>query len=136
MRFYYPFVPSLPQRLNAWKRQEERVDLAWKGGHRVQFPGLRMAPRHLVMRHYLFLSVEHAVEKYLQRGGYVTSGLERGWHSWRARLDPERIALPRQSELRRYVSDDLLDRAEPWVKEVLADAVRDAVRAALAAPEH
>lgn len=33
MRWYYPFLPSFPNRLNAWKKQERRVDLAWSGGH-------------------------------------------------------------------------------------------------------
>ncbi len=27
MRHYYPFLPSFPHRLNAWKRQEQRVEL-------------------------------------------------------------------------------------------------------------
>jgi glycosyltransferase involved in cell wall biosynthesis len=130
MRFYYPFVPTLPHRLNAWKRQEERVDLAWMAGHRVQFPGLRMAPRNLVMRHYLILSVEHAVEKYILSGGFADDGVDRGWHDWRANLAADLIALPSQSELRRYISDDLLDRSQPARRHVLADAVPRAVREA------
>ena len=31
MRHYYPFLPWFPHRLNAWKRQEQRVDLTWMG---------------------------------------------------------------------------------------------------------
>jgi glycosyltransferase involved in cell wall biosynthesis len=128
MRSYYPFVPSFPHRLNAWKRQDERVDLASLAGHRVQFPGLRMAPRNLIMRHHLFLSVEHAVEKYILSGGFANDGVERGWHAWRSRLSGDLIQLPSQSELRRYISDDLLDRSNPRTRHVLSDAVPEAVK--------
>jgi hypothetical protein len=44
MRWYYPFGAKFPHRLNAWKRQATRVNLATNGGHLVSFPGLRMAP--------------------------------------------------------------------------------------------
>jgi hypothetical protein len=123
MRSYYPFVPKFPHRLNAWKRQDERVDLSATAGHRVQFEGLRMAPRQLVMRHYQFLSVEHSVEKYILSGGFVG----RPWHEWRPRLRPDLIELPSQSELRTYVSDELLDRSEPRTHHFLAAAVTDDV---------
>ena len=36
--WYYPFLPSFPHRLNAWKKQPLKVDLASSGGHRVDFP--------------------------------------------------------------------------------------------------
>ena len=39
MRHYYPYSPGRPDRLNAWKRQDARVDLAASGGHQVSFPG-------------------------------------------------------------------------------------------------
>ncbi len=123
MRFYYPYLPSFPHRLNAWKRQDERVDLGGSAGHRVRFPGLRMAPRQLVMRHHLFLSVDHAVEKYILSGGFADAGVGRGWHDWRPQIRAELIELPSESELRRYVSDDLLDRSEPRKHHVLSGAI-------------
>jgi hypothetical protein len=128
MRAYYPFVPAFPHRLNAWKKQEQRVELAWSAGHRLRFPGLLMSPRHLIMRHHLFLSVEHAIEKYILSGGFADAGIDRGWHAWRPRIDADLITLPSQKELRHYVSDELLDRSEPWRRHVLADAVPRAVR--------
>jgi hypothetical protein len=82
------------------------------------------------MRHYLILSVEHAVEKYILSGGFADDGVDRGWHDWRANLAADLIALPSQSELRRYISDDLLDRSQPARRHVLADAVPRAVREA------
>lgn len=112
MRWYYPFLPAFPHRLNAWKRQAVRVDLASHAGHRVDFPGLRMYPRSFPMRHYLFLSLSHAIRKYV-RARYDPLAVQSGWHGWRARLRADTIRLPSQNELRAYVSDDELDPSDP-----------------------
>jgi glycosyltransferase involved in cell wall biosynthesis len=112
MRWYYPFAPYLPHRLNAWKRQPERVDLASTGGHQVSFPGLRMYPESLVMRHYLFLSEAHAVRKFVQQT-YAPEEVQHGWFGKRATLRPEMIKLPKQADLRPFLSDDKLDDSEP-----------------------
>ena len=117
MRWYYPFLRWFPHRLNAWKRQPERVDLASSGGHRVQFPRLRMYPESFKMRHYLFLSVPHAIRKYVGRS-YDTTEVQKGWHGWRARLIAEKIELPSQKELRLYTSDDKLDSFNPRTRHV------------------
>jgi glycosyltransferase involved in cell wall biosynthesis len=117
MRWYYPFLPWFPHRLNAWKRQPERVELAPSGGHGVRFPGLRMYPESFKMRHYLFLSVPHAIRKYVERS-YDPEEVHNGWHGWRARLIAERIELPSQEELRFYTSDDELDPSEPRTRHV------------------
>jgi glycosyltransferase involved in cell wall biosynthesis len=120
MRWYYPFLPSFPHRLNAWKRQVDRVDLASEGGHRVSFPGLRMWPNSFPMRHYLFLSVPHALEKYTCRN-YDPLEVERGWHGARANLNPAQIRLPSQRMMRYYESDDTLDPSNPRVCHYLFD---------------
>ena len=97
MRWYYPFQRSFPQwrphRRNAWKRQAEKVDLAGRGGHRVRFPGLRLYPQFFKMRHYIFLSVPHALCKWVDRN-YDETAVEKGWHGLRASLTPEKIRLP------------------------------------------
>jgi glycosyltransferase involved in cell wall biosynthesis len=121
MHWYYPFSPSYPNRLNAWKRQDELVDLASSGGHRVDFPGLKMYPEPFPMRHYLFLSVEHAIRKYVKRS-YDPLEVDAGWHRRRAALRAEDIALLSENELRRYVSDDALDPSEPWTEHPLFSA--------------
>ena len=112
MRRYYPFLPWSPHRLNAWRRQPARVELAWYGGHRVRFPGLRVAPTLFPMRHYPFLSVAHFLDKYTRRL-YDPAELRRGWWGWRSRLKPDLIRLPAQDELRLYTSDDELDPSNP-----------------------
>jgi glycosyltransferase involved in cell wall biosynthesis len=117
MRWYYPFLPAFPHRLNAWKRQPQRVELAWSGGHKVRFPGLRMYPESFKMRHYLFLDVAHAIRKYAGRS-YDAAEVQKGWHGWRPRLVPEKIELPSRKELRLYTSDDELDPSHPRTRHV------------------
>lgn len=119
MRSYYPVLPRFPHRLNAWKRQPERVELAWRGGHEVRFPGRRAYPTEFKLRHYLFLSREHAIQKYGYRDHHP-SGAEAGWHGWRrkvqtpkARENPELLVLPSERDLRVYTTDDELDASNP-----------------------
>jgi glycosyltransferase involved in cell wall biosynthesis len=119
MRWYYPFARTFPQRRNAWKRQPERVELARSGGHRVRFPGLRMYPESFKMRHYLFLSVPHALSKYINRK-YDATEVEKGMHRMRASLTPEKIKLPSQKQLRHYTSDDELDPSNPLTRHLWA----------------
>jgi glycosyltransferase involved in cell wall biosynthesis len=111
LRTYYPFAPRHPNRLNAWKATED-VDLASRGGHLVRFADLKMRPQSFPMKHYLFLSVPHAIEKYVERR-YDPGEVESGWHGWRARLDAADIRLPSESELRQTRSAEDLDPSEP-----------------------
>ena len=126
MRWYYPFLPTFPHRLNAWKRQSVPVELAWSGGHQVRFSGLRMFPQSFKMRHYLFLSVANAIRKYINRNYDPKEVEEKGWSRWRAALKPEMIELPAQSELRTYVSDEYLDASNPRSQNYLAELVSKA----------
>jgi glycosyltransferase involved in cell wall biosynthesis len=121
MRRYYPFLPAFPHRLNAWKRQPERVDLASEAGHRVSFPGLRMAPDSFVLRHYLFLSVQHAIHKYANRRHSPTALADK-WHGWRERFNEQMIELPSETALRTYVSDDVLDPSHPRTRHYINDS--------------
>ena len=120
MHWYYPFLPAFPNRLNAWKRQPERVELAWSAGHQVRFRGLQMFPESFPMRHYLFLSVPHAIEKYVDRR-YDPQEVAAGWHRARTRLRPELIRLPSEVELRRYRGDGPLDSTSPRTQHYLFD---------------
>jgi len=123
MRSYYPFRPWFPHHVKAWKRQGERVDLASSAGHRVEFSGLSLAPWSFPMRHYLFLSRQHAVEKYVRRT-YDPTEVARGWSGWRVGLRPEMVRLPPSSELRTYNGDDTLDPDHPWTEHYLASVRR------------
>lgn len=115
MRTYYPFLPKFPHRLNAWKAAAE-VELG--DGHRVKFPGLRMYPQSFRMKHYLFLSVDHAVEKYV-RQRYDQAAVDSGWHGWRASIDAGEIRLPSLADVRVSRTDDDLDPSAPRVKHYI-----------------
>jgi glycosyltransferase involved in cell wall biosynthesis len=118
MRHYYPFS-SAPQ-VKAWKRQRDPVEFASSGGHQIQFSGLRLWPQNFIMKHYLFLSVAHAHRKYVEKH-YDPSEVAMGWHRARAALRPEFIKLPRQSELRAFISNDQLDASSPRRRHYLFD---------------
>lgn len=123
MRHYYPFARSFPFQVKAWKKQPVRVALAKSGGHRVSFPNQLIYPESFKMRHYPFLSVEHALAKYLGRS-YDPEELRRGWHGWRSRLAAERAQLPSQTGLNVYTSDDELDPSNPRTEHVTQSWVR------------
>jgi hypothetical protein len=126
LRTYYSFCPSFPHQLKAWKAADApRPDLASSGGHRVTFSGLRMHPRSFPMRHYLFLSIPHAVEKYVERE-YDPAEVKRGWHGWRANLKAEDIRLPSDSQMRVAGPEEELDLSRPrprhWIDELPVSA--------------
>ena len=122
MRWYYPFAPWFPHRCNAWKRQNGPVDLVTEAGHVVGFPGLRMAPASLYMRHYLFISRRHALEKFVERR-FEPDEVDDGWFGWRPSLRPEMILLPSITELRPYVADHRLDSSQPLTRHMLEDSM-------------
>jgi hypothetical protein len=122
MRWYYPFRPFARHQVKAWKRQPERVDLAAGGGHRVEFPDRRIYPDTFPMRHYLFLSRQHVVEKYVQRR-YAEEELARGWHGARARLTVDQVSFPPERELRVFTSVAALDAREPRTSHWLFEGV-------------
>lgn len=113
LRTYYPFQPSPLHQLKAWKASAAgRPDLASSGGHKVDFPGRRIHPESFPMKHYLFLSVPHAIEKYVQRR-YDPDEVESGWHGWRAGLAAEDIRLPGEAELHEARAGEGLDPSKP-----------------------
>ena len=124
MRWYYPFLPAFPHRLNAWKKQPGRVDLDGRGGHLVSFPGLRMYPQSFPMRHYLFLSIPHVIEKYIRRK-FDPVEAKRGRGGWRRWLTEEMLQLPSESQMRAYGLDGLLDPSQPLKRHLIAPLTND-----------
>jgi len=120
MRWYYPFLPKSQNQVKAWRRSSGPVDLAWSGGHRVRFNGVKVYPLTFPMRHYLFLSVSHLIEKYVEKI-YDPTEVRRGWHGWRNRINLERVTLPSQAELRVYTADDELDPSSPRRKHFIEE---------------
>ncbi|MEQ1700901.1 MAG: glycosyltransferase family 2 protein, partial [Ilumatobacteraceae bacterium] len=72
------------------------------------------------MKHYLFLSHEHAARKYAGRLYSAEEVEQRGWHGWRAALRSSDITLPSLTDgLRVTSSDDDLDPSNPWTQHWL-----------------
>src|SRR5687768_16603509 len=87
MHWYYPFAQRYPHRLNAWKKQNRRwpgakaflrelvrnhrlppsVNLRDSGGHVIQFPGIKPYPVDFKLKHYIVLSLDHAIQKYVKK---------------------------------------------------------------------
>lgn len=111
MRWYYPFAPRPLHLVRAWKRQPS-VDLGSTGGHQASFRGRRISPQTLFLRHYLILSRDHMLRKYVSRR-YDAGEVRKGWHGWRARLTPDEIRLPSQADLRFTAADADLDTSSP-----------------------
>jgi glycosyltransferase involved in cell wall biosynthesis len=112
MRWYYPFAGRDLHLVRGWKRQPQPVDLASSGGHVVRFPDWRLSPRRFRLCHYLFLSPEHALRKYVRKT-YDSEEVRDGWHGWRATLTADGIRLPSQTLLRTTTTPEDLDPSAP-----------------------
>lgn len=110
---YYFFEPAKLRLMRAWRRESGFTNVD-SGGHLLRGEDMRVAPENQVLRHYPFLSQEHAFEKYSERR-YNEGELARGWHGNRIDIDNRLFAFPPPGELERL--DDLaaraLDRSRP-----------------------
>lgn len=138
MRWYYPFGPRHPHRMNAWKKQPKKwtglkpflrelirnkrwgtpsVDLVTSGGHIIQFDDLNAYPVDFKMRHYLVLSLEHAIKKYVTKD-FDPAEIE-GSHGWRATAKANDFQFPPEALLRVYSVDNELDASDPLKEHIL-----------------
>ena len=118
MCWYYPFTPSPgPRLIRAWKKQSEPVGISKRGGHRPDFPDMKLYPEKFQMKHYLFLSAQHILNKYGNRE-FEKTEVDRGWHGWRMRLKRERVLLPSEDELKTLVPGKRLDSSNPREQHV------------------
>ena len=113
MRYYYFYRPADCHRVNAWKKQPQRVDLHSSGGHEVLFSGRRVYPRNFILRHYIALSRNHLIRKYGSRS-YSKEEVEvLGWHRGRAYFSASGISLPSAECLKRLGARGF-DTSQPW----------------------
>ncbi len=115
MKYYYYFKPETLHRVNIWKNTGVDVDLASSGGHSTMFEDRRIYPQNFILRHYIFLSKRHAVNKYGKRT-YDPGELAKGMHVKRARFNPERMTFPRKEELKKLSEAGGWDRSDPWAR--------------------
>jgi GT2 family glycosyltransferase len=123
MTSYYLFLQHCPFRINAWQRQSGPLQL---NPHRVLFSGMRLCPDSFVMKHYQFLSVDHAVEKYGPRRhdpAELRSGMHGGFKNWREQYNGWSFPLPRMSWLKQFRGDGQWDASAPWARHYLEDTL-------------
>jgi glycosyltransferase involved in cell wall biosynthesis len=110
---YYLFAPHERRLMRAWKRSASLKNID-SGGHTLSGQEMKIAPESFILRHYIVLSHELAVQKYVRRT-FSRRDLERGWHGNRLHLRAEDLELPPPDELKmlsRWDSKDF-DRTEP-----------------------
>jgi glycosyltransferase involved in cell wall biosynthesis len=114
MSYYYFFEPRSPRLVRAW-RKTSGLSIAASGGHMVEGPGVRLAPEHFVLRHYLARSQAHAFDKYTTRE-FAEAEVAIGWHRARAGQPRAAFQLPPARALQRLrdPADRDLDRSDPW----------------------
>lgn len=114
---YYFFEPHKNRLNRAWKR-EMKFDNMLSGGHTLEGNQGITHPTNHVLRHYIALSYEHALRKYLHRR-FGEEDLKRNWHWNRLNLTKQNLALPQDGEyLFRLTASDARDfkRDKPAVK--------------------
>jgi glycosyltransferase involved in cell wall biosynthesis len=112
MKEYYYFHPKDLHRVNIWKKTRQEVDLVSSGGHSAVFEGSNIFPENFILRHYIFLSKRHGVEKYSQRK-YDSREVDKGMHMKRARFAEENFCFPDKDIVRRLTTDGNWDTSSP-----------------------
>lgn len=113
MQYYYYYAPKPYRHVKAWKNTGQNVDLASLGGHRVRFENIRIFPENFILKHYIFLSYDHACRKYGLRR-HSDEGLKRGWHTERNNFRAAKLVLPDRTRLKFPNSLNQLDTSDPW----------------------
>ena len=110
-RHYYFFEPQKHRLMRAWRAGAglSQTD----AGHRLSEAGRQLHPQNLDLRHYPFLSQEHARLKYSTRR-FAAQDIERGWHHHRRNVQPEDMDFPAVNRLKLWEPGQPLDRSDPW----------------------
>jgi glycosyltransferase involved in cell wall biosynthesis len=110
---YYFFEPSKNRLMRAWQRNTNLSNRA-SGGHRLAGDKLNLSPEPFILRHYIALSQQDALNKYVGRT-YSATDLSKSWHGNRLALTREQLRLPRKGLLRKLPVWDSkeFDRTDP-----------------------
>jgi glycosyltransferase involved in cell wall biosynthesis len=116
MRYYYFFEAAPLRRINAWKKSIHPVDLVNSGGHAITFKNRKVFPENFIMRHYMVLSRQHAINKYNKNRIYSKFEVEQlGWHARRAKFSEEKLIFPNKNRLK-FLHEGEWDKSDPWVR--------------------
>ena len=89
---YYYFSPHKQRLMRAWNRSLS-CDNTISGGHKLIGEGVSVSPESFILRHYIVLSYEHAIQKYTQRL-FSERDLAKDWHKKRLDISSHKLKLP------------------------------------------
>lgn len=84
---------DLRYQIKTWRQGPERVDLVGRGGHYVQFPGMKVFPYKFICKHYPLRSLGHASKKinFDRVARFSPSERAKGWHSHYDNINPMEV---------------------------------------------
>ncbi len=113
LRHYYFFEPNHPRLMRA-RRTSLDVSVIPAGGHVMSGEGFRLASESFALRHHIFRSQDHALEKYRHRT-FAADELKLGWHGNRHKQDWNNFIFPDSGRLQALdnPTSRRLDRTRP-----------------------
>ena len=117
-RHYYFHQPAPLRLMRAWRADSGLMQT--DAGHRLSESGRVLHHESLDLRHYPFLSLEHARMKYSRRQ-FAAADVARGWHFHRRNVLPEDMDFPPADRLKRWEPGQPLDRSDPWIRHYWVD---------------
>lgn len=110
---YYYFSPGRTRLMRAWRRDAGFSNLD-SGGHLLDGSNVRLAPEPFILRHYIVLSYEHAVRKYVDRE-FAEADVLKGWHFDRLDISGCKLKLPDVRHMKRLAHWQSMsfDRSDP-----------------------
>jgi hypothetical protein len=129
LTYYYFLYMDNNRHQRVWKR-EFLFDNITSGGHLLSGAKLFVSPVSHLLKHYIVLSYEHALKKYLNRT-FDKNEVERNWHFNRLNFTEENLKIPSASKylfrLNTFDSKDFNKSAPAdkhfWEWENIADAI-------------
>jgi len=94
---YYFFAPGKSRLMRAWSRSSNLQNIE-SGGHKLSGAEINVAPESFILKHYLVMSYEHAIKKYVGRK-FSERELQMGMHKKRAALNEQKLQLPQIESL-------------------------------------
>ncbi len=116
MRYYYFHSPHPLTHIKLWKNERRPMSFGVSGGHQVSFEGMRIYPNPFILKHFIFLSEEHGIEKYSRNRKLPEDEVKKlGWHGFRANFKKENFYIPSKSELKK-LTDNNFDTSDPKIE--------------------
>lgn len=111
--YYYFFEPSSPRLMRSWKKS---ANLSTFDGHLLK-GDIKLSPINYNLRHYIFISQEHAFDKYSKRV-FSKNETDRGQHINRINIHLNKLVFPEKELLNKCSDNQYVELSidNPWKK--------------------